>query len=224
MVKLIEDTSRAPEVSYLQGGRLPFGDFSITEQQKAFLYMRDILLPAEPMQYDFDPPGVTRKMGGWPSLMPATISILQVIDSVVEIKVSMQYTFSVAEELRKVAGGEVYHMNFSDLDSKEALIESNDPSVIILPKLFKALNEVVLDAPALAPYLKKETTPAATPESKAPPLPPTAEKTDSSPQEKPTEVKKPLPKENSWLWLIGLIALLSLVGLVVKRYFSKSAS
>ncbi len=225
IVKLIEDTSRAPEVSYLQGGRLPFGDFAIRDQQKAFLYMREILLPAEPMQYDFDPPGVTRMMGGWPSLMPATISILQVENSDVEIKVSMQYTFPNGEELKKVAGGEVYHLNFSDLDSKEALTESNDPSVIILPKLFKALNEVALDAPALAQYRKdlpqerKVESPPNLSTSKPPePVPEKNELTISkAPGEQIAKNKQP-EKSHLTAWLIGLLVVLfGIIGYALLR-------
>ncbi len=218
MVKLIDDTSRVPEVSYAKGGRLPFGDFSLTDQQKAFLLMGDVLLPDEPVQSYFDPPGSTRIVGGRPIVRPAYISYLQVANSDVEIKISVQFTFSEPKDLIKVTGGEVYHLNFFDIDSKVAISESNDPSVIILPKLFKALNEVALDAPALAQYLKKESAPSASAnqEPKQPEKP-----TVSTPQEQAAAVVKPQPKETSWLWVIGSIALLAIIGFLVKRHFSK---
>lgn len=214
----MEVTGRLPEVSYLKGGRLPYGDFPITAKQKAFLCMGKIIIPDEPVESNFDPPGVTRIVGGWPIEKPATISYLQVNNSDIEIKISLQYTFSVPEELKKVEGGESYHQNFVDFDAREALIESSDPSVIVLTKLFRVINEVALEAPALTPFLKKEST-----------LIPQIEDEFNEPEEI-TETKTKLdtawvpqsqPSETSWRWLVGFFILAALIGSTVKRYYSK---
>ena len=55
MLRNTEITGHLPEVSYLKGGRLPYGNFSITATQKAFLCMGDIVIPDESVESDFPP-------------------------------------------------------------------------------------------------------------------------------------------------------------------------
>jgi hypothetical protein len=221
LLKSINYVSGLPEVSYIKGGRLPYGDIPISDQQKAFLGVGEVMLPSEPMQIPFDTPGAIQIPGGWPVLRPAIISYIQAANSDVEIRILIQQVFCDAKDLIKIAGGEVYYKNLSDFDGNVALSESDDPSVIILPKLFKALNEVVLDAPALAPYLKKEKV-SNTPKNEE--IKEIEKPTKTENNVTTSQVTKPQPKESSWLWLIGLIVLLSVLGLSAKYYFSKRSA
>ncbi len=229
--KLEIQTKSAREVPAQEGGRLPFGDFKISETATGFFVMLEMRVPTRPSHFDDDPPGVMRYIGSSPQTLGSYISLLQVPESDVDVRIAQYMAIeNYTQEFVQIPGGEKYFNRFGHLNEENSMdgesFKPDEPFHKMIINVFRSLNLEVLESPLLNPFRKeqKPSTPISVPDSKTIPQPIVAQPPESPPLEPPAEVIKPQPQETSWLWLVGLIALIAVLGFSLKRFLLKSSS
>jgi hypothetical protein len=221
---------KLPEKNLQQGGRLPFGNFKISEKFNGYLYHEEMRVPAKLTPIPGQSPVIVNDT---PMTQPSTLSFISFPNSKIDVRIAKYDNFSLPHNLVKIPGGERYYAMFNDAevidDPNELPKEAMEQTVI---SLFRNLNLTVINSQLLVPYLNATDSnvkpqlvvdPILTKEKQEP------DKINISPEIKKQEdstTKREIQKqnkENSWLWLIGLISLLSLVGFALKRHFEKSS-
>lgn len=223
-LKALDATSTA------DGGRLPYGDFKISDDTNGvFLMMPETRVPSQSIHLDQDLPGVKSYLDKYPDKEPCFVSFLKIPETDVDVRVA-QYmnTEDNLQELISISGGEKYFNRFGHLNEQNSMdgvsFKPDEPFHEMIIEVFKALNLEVLESPMLNPYRKEQKiigSPIIVPDSGTISPPIVAPQLEALPREKPSEVTKPEPEDHSWRWLVGLLALLSVMGFAVKRYCSK---
>jgi hypothetical protein len=117
-----------------------------------------------------------------------------------------------------IPGGEKYFARFSDPGNANL---PEEPFYKMIIEVFRGLNLEVLASPMLDSFRQKPVTATSAPELPEKQTTRPTKSLDSISQQQAIEVTKTQSKKQPWLWLIGLIALLSVFGFFTKQYFSK---
>jgi hypothetical protein len=220
------------ETPMTEGGRLPLGEFKVSESVAGFfLSMPETRVPAQPIHLAHDPPGLMKYVDNYPTHTYCHVSFVNVPESDVDIRIA-QYggTETYEQTITPIAGGEKYFNRFGHLFDKisgdEQPFKTDEPFHEMIINVFRGLNLEVLDSPMLDSFRKnkKSSATSAATDLKTTKSLPTSEAKETPTQEKKSESIQPQRQDQSWLWIFGLIALLSILGLSAKYYFSKRSS
>ena len=221
------------EKSMTEGGRLPYGNFNISDSDTGFFLIQEVRIPAVPVYGEENSLKNPHYTNNCPQTIMCNVSYLHVPNSNVDVRIA-QYK-SIEDYTRTfslIRGGEKYFNRFGYMDTDDdgnqvgQPIERNEPFQKMIIEVFKALNLEVLESPMLNSFRKEQKIekPNIAPEPRTIPQPLDAQKPEASPQERLLEVTMSEPEDYSWRWLVGLIALLLAMGFAMKRYFSKRAA
>jgi hypothetical protein len=195
-------TDEAKPIS--KGGRGPFGSQSFEGLGEGGVYLGKIKVSS-----------AIKEMSE-PQEKAAMISVLYLPSRKLDVRIALMANLEGGTDLDLLSGGEKYFEAFRPPNDDEKELRYD------VAKLFRGLNQLVAAEPSIA----KPSQPLP-PQQDKQAIPPENQPNDAIHKNQPDSVSKlikPQPQETSWLWLVGLIALLSVMGFAVKRYFSKLTS
>jgi hypothetical protein len=210
------EANRLPEIPVSDKGRLPFGKFNLSGTSSAIFYMEEMRIPAQ-LKKIIEPGDTWTRQDEYPKFHMSSLSIVQDASSEVDVRIALYASLYYPNHLIQIPGGEEYFAAFNEE-------VSDNPKDLSILDIFKGLNQIVLTSPIMNPYRKMPVPSISAPELPQKEITKPTENLESIARKQPTTVTKPQPKELSWLWLVGLIVLLSVMGFAAKRYFSKSAT
>lgn len=220
LLEKIEVFNSLPDLPFEQKGRLPLGRFDVDGAEVANLIVEEIRHPSTPHTSQRTPNGERimhpvpdqslSKWDDYPQTMMSSVSIVQIADSDIDLRIAKYTGFYTPDDLVKVAGGEWYYAMFNDYREDNP---KDDPPHVTIQNLFRALNQNIMATPTIAKYINRATEEESPPSSEPPvaPIP----KAASAPKVDPPKPVFPEPKakQNPFYWLLSLPLILLLVGL-----------
>ena len=227
--EIIEVLNGLPELPMSQKGRLPFGNFQLEGAINAELFIEEVRHPSTPLSgretelgekiYYPVPDFTLGTRGPTPETSPSIVSLVQVANSDVDIRIAKYDGFYSSDNLVKIPGGEQYYEMFHEEEDDYFPIGS--PRKAGLQVLFRKLNMNIITSPVIAKYITKPSQDSKVENSQkiAPAIQNVPQ--SSGPSDAITEPPAPneTPIQNDF-WLIGLgvlVILLTLSWFIFKR-------
>jgi hypothetical protein len=177
------------------------------------LFLEEIRVPAY-LKVIIEPGDTWTRQSEYPTFHPAYVSTVRDAASEVDVRITKYLHLFHPDKLVKIPGAEEYFAAFNE-DTKD------NPEETPLFRIFKGLNEIVLTSPIMDPYRQMLAPPTKVPELPEEGVIKSAKASESVPQQQPAEVTEPQPEESRWLWLIGMIALLTALALILRKFLKK---